>query len=277
MLLLEEIFAGIDEGLLRNEAHDLGTRDADATVLSAAAHLVEGHMQRGNVQVGHVHRHLCNAILIDEPADGLGAFQCAGLHDGITLGIFDDFTCDGIALAEGATLLAHVEGDGISATRRGGVEVIVDGNEEVACTYCCAACAGHVVVDGACPEVRLLALGRQFLGQCLVFTLAADGQVLALWCEGCGLVAVAGDAQFGGDALCQLAGQGGTLLEGDASHGNERQHVGGTHARMGSVVLTHIDELTGLAHTTEGSLHHLVGRTDKGDNGTVGSLTWVYI
>ena len=36
-------------------------------------------------------------------------------------------------------------------------------------------------------------------------------------------------------------------------------------------------ELTGLAHTTEGSLHHLVGRTDKGDNGTVGSLTWVYI
>ena len=47
-------------------------------------------MQGCDMQVGHVHRHLGNAIFVDIPPDGLRAFQRTGLHQGITVSVFEN-------------------------------------------------------------------------------------------------------------------------------------------------------------------------------------------
>ena len=82
LLLVQEILTSLDEHALRNETDNLRTRHADATLGGGTANLVEGLVERGDIDVGHVHRDLCDAILVDEPSDGLCGFQRARLHDG---------------------------------------------------------------------------------------------------------------------------------------------------------------------------------------------------
>ena len=82
---------------------------------------------------------------------------------------------------------------------------------------------------------------------------------------------------FAGNALSQFVGKFGALLQGDASHGDERAHVGGTHAGVSTMMVAHIDELTGLADSQEGSLEYCIRFTHKGYHRAVGSLTRVYI
>ena len=277
LLLLQEVLAGFDQTALGHQTHDLGTGDADATVLCATAHLFKGHVQRRHVDVGDVHRHLSDLVLVDVPADGLGALEGTGLHHVVAILVLNDLAGDGIALAHGAALLAHVKCDGIGPTGRGGVQVVVHSDEEVAGTYCGAARTGHALVKGAVAEVGTLLGVTHLLGQSLILASAAHGQVLAAGLHGSSLIAVAGDIVFAGNALGQFVGQFGTLLKGDAGHGNQRAYIGGTHARVCTVVVTHVDELTGLADSLEGSLEHCVGLTHKGHHCAVGSLAWVHV
>ena len=83
--------------------------------------------------------------------------------------------------------------------------------------------------------------------------------------------------QLVGNAARQSARQFGTLLERDARNGDERQHVGSAHARMGTVVIAHVDKFRGALHTGKGSLEHGFGLADEGHHRTVGRLAGVHI
>ena len=234
-------------------------------------------MEWGGVDVGDVHRHLCDAVFVDVPAYGFRLLQCAGNHDGVAVGIAHGLPGDGVSFAARTSFLTHVESDGIGTACGGGVEVEVHGDEEVACTHHGASGAGDVVVEGTAAEVGLLAGCGEFLGYRLILSCAADGEVASLLGKGGCLIAIAGDAQFVGNALGEVAGHLCALLEGDAAHGDEGQHVGGTDAWVCAMVLAHVNHLSGLAHGAEGGFHHGIGFAHESDDGAVGGFAWVDI
>ncbi len=134
-----------------------------------------------------------------------------------------------------------------------------------------------MLIDGSGAKVGLAARGGELLVQSLILAPAAHGQVAAFGGEGSSLVAVARYEQLAGNALGQVTGQLCTLVERDASHGNEWQHVGGTHTGVGAVMLAHVNQLASLLHSQVGCLDNGLRRTHKGDHSAVGSLTGVYI
>ena len=83
--------------------------------------------------------------------------------------------------------------------------------------------------------------------------------------------------QLVGDAAGQTARQFGALLERDARNGDERQHVGGAHARVSAVVVAHVDELRGAFDTGKGRLEHGFGLADEGHHRAVGRLAGVHV
>ncbi len=234
-------------------------------------------MERCNTHVGDVHRHLGHTILIDEPADGLCSLECAGNHDGVSVLILHGLAVDLSTLAHGATLLADVKRYGVGTTCRSGVEVEVDGNQEVACADSSRAGAGHSLVKGTVAEIGGLSLVVHLLGQSLVFTCTANGKVLALGCErGC-LVAVCGYVEFFGNSFRELAGQFGALLKSNAAHRNEGANVGGTHAGVSAMVLAHVDKLGCLAHAAYSGIKNRLGLTYESNNRAVSSLARIDI
>ena len=272
VLLAQEILARLDQRPLRHETHDLGARHAHAARIGLAAHLVEGDVQGRRGDIRDVHRDLCDAVLLDEPPDGLRGLERAGLHDGIALGILHDLARDGIALAHGASLLAHVKRNGVGTARGGRIEVEVHGNQEIARADGRGTRACDTLVVGTRPEVGRRLLVCKLLGQRLVLAGTADGQVAPLGREGGRLVAIGRDVQFVGDALGQLARQRGALLERDARDGDQRQHVGGAHAGVRPLVFAHVDQLGGPLHALERRLDDRLGRPDEGYDRAVGRL-----
>ena len=113
--------------------------------------------------------------------------------------------------------------------------------------------------------------------QGLVFASATHGEVLALGLKGRSLVGIAGDAGLASHALGQLTSQQGTLLQRDAAHGDEGQHVGGSHAGMGTVVAAHVDDLGGFLRSAEGGLAYGLGTANESDDGAVGGVARVDI
>ena len=275
LLFFQEIASRLDECPLGHESHDFRPSDADAPLVGTPAHLVEGFVQWRDIDVGDVHRHLRDAVFVDVPTDGLGLFQRARQHDGVPVGILHGLPRDGVALATWTAFLPHVEGDGVGPPGGRGVEVEVDGDEEVASAHHGASCPGDALVHGAASEVGLLARRGQFFGNAFVFAGAADGQVAPLLGACRRFIAIAGDEQFVGDALGQLPGQLGALLQCDAADGDERQDVGSADARVCPVVLAHVDELSGLPHGLEGCFHDGSRFAHEGDDGAVGGLSGV--
>ena len=216
-------------------------------------------MQRRDRDVGDVHRDLGNAVLFDVPADGLRGLERSGTHHRVALGVLDDLSGDRVALADRPALLAHVEGDGVGAARGGGIEVEIDGDQEVARTDRHGARAGHPFIEGTGPEIGSRVGVGELLGQRLILAGPADGQVAPLGTQGRGLVAVGRDAQFVGDAAGQRAGQLGALLECDARDGDQREDVGGTHARVCPLVVAHVDQFGGAPDSGEGRLDDRFG------------------
>ena len=277
LLFGQVVLAGVNEHALGDEAHDFASGDTQAAVLGATAHLVEALVHGGHLDGGDVHGDLGNAVVLDVPADGLGAFQGAGDHDGLAVLVLDGLAAGLATLAHGTALLAHVEGDGVGAAGGGGVEVVVDGHEEVAGTHLGGAGAGGVVVPGVGTEVGLPLLGAKARAEALVLAGAAVGQVAALGDEGGVLVAIDGDLQLFAEALAQLVGVLDNLVHRDVAHRDEGAHIGGTLARVGTVMLRHVDKLGGFLHHLVGGLEHGLRLTDEGDDGTVGGLAGVHI
>ena len=277
LLFGQIVFAGVDQHTLGNETHNFTTRDAQAAVGSTTAYLVETEMHGSHLDAGDVHRHLCDAVILDVPADGLGALEGAGNHDGVAFFVLHDFAAGFAALALGATLFAHVEGYGVGTAGAGGVEVVVDSHEEIACAYLSGAGLCHMVVPLIGSEVGLPFLAAQTAGKALVFAGAAVGQIAAFGLEGGILVAVDGDVQLLAQAFAQFVGIFHHLFHSDVADGDEGAHIGGTLAGMGAVVVAHVDEFSGFLHHAESGLACLFGLAHKGDDGAVGGLAGIYI
>ncbi len=116
---------------------------------------------------------------------------------------------------------------------------------------------------------------RQLFGQRLILARPADGQVLALGLECGGLVAISRDRQLVGDALGQVARQGGALLQCNAGNRNQRQNVGGAHTRVGTLMVPHIDRFGRLSDALESGLDDRLGRSDERDDRAVGRLAGI--
>ena len=275
MLFAEKIPPRFQQGAFRHQPHDFGARHAHASCVGLAAHLVESDVQRRYGDVGDVHRNLRDAVLLDKPADGLGRPERTGTHQGITVGIPDHLARDRIALADGAALFAHIEGNGVGTARGGGIEVEIHGDQEIARTDGRGARTGYSVVERTRPEIRRRLLMRQFFGQCLVFPFAADGQIAPPWRKRRGLITIGRDMQFPGDTLGQFAGQLGALFERDARDRDQRQYVRGAHTRMRALMFAHVDQFGSLFHPRERRFDDSFGRADERDNGTVGRLAGI--
>ena len=276
-LLAEEVFAGFDQSPFRNQPHDFGPRDAHAAGVGLAAHLVESRVERRPGDVGDVHRDLRDAVLLDEPADGLRGRKRSGLHHGISRGILHHPARDGVALADGTPLFAHVEGDGVGAARGGGVQVEIHGDQEVARPDGRGSRAGNPLVEGTRPEIGRGCRVRQFLGQGLVLPGAAHGEVFPFGRKGRSLVAIGRDAQFVGDTPGQRARQFGALRKRDARNRYQRQHVGGPYAGMRPLVAAHVDQFGRPLHPGKSGLDDRFGFADEGHDRAVGRLAGIHV
>ena len=234
-------------------------------------------MQRGLTDAGDVHRNLCDAVLLDEPADGLRTLQRAGDHHGIAVGILDNLAGDGIAFALRTALFAHVESDGIGTAGGSGVEVVVHSDEEVAGTDGAGTTLGHTFGELVGTEVGLPLLGDNTLLQGFVFTLTAVGEVATFRLESGIFVAEDGDGKLLADPFRQFAGVFGRLFHRDTGDGHKRAHIGGTKTRVVAVVIAHVDELLRLADTAESGFQHVGRLANKGDDRTVGGSTRIHI
>ena len=234
-------------------------------------------MEWGNVDVGDVHRNLGDAVFVDVPPDCLGCLECAWRHKRIPISILEWLAGECASLSLRTAFLAHVESDSVGAAGGGGVEVEVDGDKEIACANNGATCAGNIVVEGTCSEVGCSVGRGKFVSQRFVFACTAHGQILAFGTQGCSFVAIRGDAQFFGDAACQGASQGSTLFEGDACYGNKGKHVGCTHAWMGTVMMTHVDEAAGKCDSAKGCFTDGFGSSNKGNNCAIGGFSRIYV
>ena len=185
-------------------------------------------MQGRGVDVGDVHRHLGDAIFFDVPADGLAAPEQAG---------------DPAAVGALAALLPHVAGDLGGQLRGSGIEVEVDGDEEVARADVGGAAAGGPFVPAAAEVRPLVRVGHPGL-QALVFADAAHREVLPLRPIGSRFIAETGDAELPEHPLREPARHGGALGERDPGHGDQREHVDGARAPGG------VDDVPGAIRTT---------------------------
>ena len=112
----------------------LRNRSRGAPRLGPAAHLVEGDVDRGDRDVGQVHRDLRDPVLLDEPADRLdGPSASPGSQTGLPLLVLHDRARERVALALRRGRFSRTS-NAIAFARR--VEVVfrfdVVGDEEVA-------------------------------------------------------------------------------------------------------------------------------------------------
>ena len=277
LLFGQIVFAGINQHTLRNKSNDFAAGDAQTAILGTTAHLVETFVYRGHLDGGDVHRHLCDAVVLDIPADGLGALEGTGNHDGLAVLILHRLAAGLAAFALGTALLADIKSNGVGTTGAGGVEVVVDGHQKIAGTHLGGTGLRHMRVPLVGAEVGLPLLGTQTGAQALILASAAVGQVAALGKEGGVLVCIDGNVQLVADALTQFVGIFHHLFHTDVGYRNQGAHIRGTLTGMSPVVVAHIDQLRSLLHHAESSLAARFGLADESDHGTVRGGTGVYV
>ncbi len=69
--------------------------------------------------------------------------------------------------------------------------------------------------------------------------------------------------------MTEALGQFDALFEGDAFNGDERDHVGGSDARMGALVGGEVDERDGLFHAPESGIGNSGGRAGEGEHAAI--------
>ena len=173
-------------------------------------------MKRSCIYVCYVHRYLCDAVLVYEPADCLAALQRARNHHGVAVLVLDDLACDRIAFSLRASLLAYVERYCIGAAGRCRVEVVVHGNEEVAGSDVSGSCLRSTFGVMSRAEVWLTLRVAHLLRKSFVFTCAAYGKILSLRLLRSRFIAVAWHLKFAENALSQLSCQFSAFFECDS-------------------------------------------------------------
>ena len=226
LLLAQEIAAGLEQRLQRHQADQLGAGHAQAAFGGLAASLVEGHMHRRHGEIGQIDRDLGDAIFLDEPPDRLHGLQTARDGHGRAGGVFDDLALRVLLRPAG---LADVKGHGVGAPGRGGVEVDVVGDQEVARPDDRGAASG---VKGRRAEVGFPLRQQDLLGEALVFAGADHGEAAPDRVGLRRLIKIDRQVEFVTDPPGQLAGVHGGLLHREAGNGDQRADIRCTHARV---------------------------------------------
>ena len=172
-----------------------------------------------------------------------------------------------------AALLPQLEGNIGGVGLVGGIEGDVVGHEEF--TGADDGGTGPWVVGGW--EIRRPVGILELLRQALVLAPPHLGQVAALGARGGGFVEVDRDGELFRHARAQASRQLGAILHAQAFHGDKGHHVGSSHARMGAMLLAHVDDLGGFGDAREGTLQHRLGLAHKGDHRAVRVGTRIHI
>ena len=139
-------------------------------------------MNGRDVDVGEVERELGDAVLLDVPTDAFDRLKGAGNADGFAFLVKDGGTGDAVALFDSACF-TDVKRNGVRPAARGGVQVDVVRDEEVARTNGCGPGSAGRIVEFCRTEVWC-AFVRAQLAQPLVLAFAAHGEVFAFWTLG---------------------------------------------------------------------------------------------
>ena len=277
MLLAQKVFTCLNKCALRYKTYNLGSRNANTASLGSTSNLIKGDMQWSGCNISNIHRHLCNAVLVNIPANSLSALKCTWAHYWLAILVSYNLTHDRISLTNGATLLTNIKSDSICPTSRGCIEVKVYCNKKIASTHSCSTRTSSSLIPSSCAKVWSRSRIAKTLREALILTLATNCKILTLRGKCRSLVAVGRHGKFIGNTLCQRACKLCALLERYASNGHKRQHISCSHTRMSTLMLTHIYKLCSTLNTRKSSLNNRLRSTRKGDNSTVSSLTRVYI
>ena len=196
LLPLKVELSGVHQNALRNQTHDLGSRNFQTSCRRRSGDFLVGDVERGGLDVRDVHRDLCDAIFINIPADRLAPLEGSRLPAVLAVLVLEHLSGQASALPHLAALLAHVEGDRHRAPCGCRVEIIVDGHEEVSGSHIDSPALRHCLVIFLRPEVRCLGRIGDLLRQGFIFPGPADREVLPFRLESRRLVAVARDAEL---------------------------------------------------------------------------------
>ncbi len=89
LLLSQEIASCVEQGREGDQAHQLGSGDPQAARFGLPADLLERDVQRSNREIGQVHGHLGDSVLLDVPADRLHGLERARNHHGLASRVID--------------------------------------------------------------------------------------------------------------------------------------------------------------------------------------------
>ena len=225
LLLLQIELSGIDQHSLRHQAHDLSSRNLQASCRCGTAHFLVCLMKWCCLYVRYVHGYLGNTIFVYVPADSLAALKRSRLPHVVSVFILEHLSRKASALTHLPSLLPYVKGHGHSPSCRSCIKVIVYCDKEIPCSNVDgAALCNHICICSR-SEVRHSGRVHNLLRQSLILTGTANCEVLPLRLERGGLIAVARYLLLFKDSLCQSPGQFCTLLQGNAGNRNQRQHV----------------------------------------------------
>lgn len=233
---------GLGEGGGGHESNDFAAGDGDSEFGCFVLDGRKDGVERGDFKIGEVHRDLGHAAGMEHHAHRFDVRQA-------TRGCAD------------------AAGDLFSDGKVSGLEVDVVGQQVFAGADDC--CSGSWVKRGT-TEVRVTGrIGKNGLAEGFKATLANDFEAFALGTEGGGFVEVDGNLQLCPNALTELMGKDGALVERDALDGDQGNHVGGANAGVDAVMGVEIDGLTGDLNGAKGSLKDGIGVAGKGEDGAM--------
>ena len=216
LLLLQIELSGINQHSLRYQAHDLGSRNLQASCRCGAAHFLVCLMKWCCLYIRYVHGYLCNAVFVYVPADSLAALERSRLPHVVSVFILEYLARKASALAHLPSLFPYVKCHGHSPSCRCCIQIIVNGHKEIPCSNVDGtALCNHIRI---CSRAKVRHPGRVYnlLRQSLVLSGTAYCKVLPFRFESGGLVAVARYLLLVKDSLCQGPGQLGTFLKSNS-------------------------------------------------------------
>ena len=240
ILDLQKPLGGLFQCFFRNQSNDLAGHGRDAVAGGLALHHLKDAVDRRLFKVGEVHRNL-----------GQTAYQESST--------FDE--------AHSAAGEAHGLGDLLGDFDVGRVEEYVVGNQEFARAYNGRARRG---MHAGIAKVRAArGIGGNFGADAFELSTANVFQALAFRDSGSGFVEINRNPVALPDFLADVAGHGHAIFDGDAVDRDERNYVGGSHARMRTSMDIEVDEFSGFAHAADGGFLNRVPLAGEGNDATV--------
>jgi hypothetical protein len=191
--------------------------------------------------------------------------EVSNIHTDLGAAVGED--ADGFDAVEASVGSADVSGDGAGCGYVGLLEVNVVGDEEAAGADCTG--SGGFVEFGSADVWATRGVAANGIAEAFELTLTDVFEQDAIGAGGGGSVEVDGDTVTSPDEEAGLTRQDGAVCERRSADGDEWDDVGGSDARVHTVLPGQIDELCGLASGSDGGFDDAGGRAGDGDDRAV--------